>query len=106
MIVDTLIIGSWGSIGQEFPLGTSKYSPEFKADAVALYYASPGGTYASVPKDVRINHEMLRTWVRGAEQAAGTGPVEATAMPCGGPRSTCGRDQLVSSRLRETPLRV
>ncbi|MFF4836957.1 IS3 family transposase [Streptomyces sp. NPDC001315] len=61
-------------------MGTSKYSPEFKADAVALYHASPGGTYASVAKDLGINHETLRIWVRDAEQAARPGAVEATAM--------------------------
>ncbi|MBT2468205.1 IS3 family transposase [Streptomyces sp. ISL-66] len=61
-------------------MGTSKYSPEFRADAVALYHSSPGGTYASVAKDVGINHETLRTWVRDAEQAARPGAVEATAM--------------------------
>ncbi|WKK21351.1 IS3 family transposase [Streptomyces olivoreticuli] len=61
-------------------MGTSKYSPEFRADAVALYHASPGGTYASVAKDVGINHETLRTWVKEAEQAARPGAVEATAM--------------------------
>ncbi|MCX5233544.1 IS3 family transposase [Streptomyces sp. NBC_00233] len=61
-------------------MGTSKYSPEFRAGAVALYYASPGGTYASVAKDVGISHETLRTWVRDAGQAARPGAVEATAM--------------------------
>jgi transposase len=55
---------------QEFLLGTSKYSAEFRADAVGLYRASPGGTYASVARDVGVNHETLRLWVREAEQAA------------------------------------
>jgi transposase len=36
---------------------TSKYSPEFRADAVALYHSSPGGTYASVAKDLGVDHE-------------------------------------------------
>ncbi|WP_302186187.1 transposase [Streptomyces sp. ADI95-16] len=53
--------------------GTSKYSPEFRADAVALYHASPGGTYASVAKGVGVNYGTLRTWVRDAEQAARPG---------------------------------
>ncbi|MEU9447078.1 IS3 family transposase [Streptomyces sp. NPDC048304] len=61
-------------------MGTSKYSPEFRADAVALYHASPGATYASVAKDLGINHETLRIWVRDAEAAARPGAVEATAM--------------------------
>ncbi|MFF1569830.1 transposase [Streptomyces sp. NPDC058293] len=57
-----------------------KYSPGFRADAVALYHSSPGGTYASVAKDLGVNHETLRTWVRNAEQGARPGAVEATAM--------------------------
>ncbi|MET7852258.1 transposase [Streptomyces avermitilis] len=61
-------------------MGTSKYSPEFRADAVALYHSSAGGTYASVAKDLGVHHETLRTWVRDAEQAARPGAVEATAM--------------------------
>ncbi|MET7552445.1 transposase [Streptomyces sp. NPDC005479] len=61
-------------------MGTSKYSPEFRADAVALYHGSPDGTYASVAKDVGINHETLRIWVRDAGAAARPGAVEATAM--------------------------
>lgn len=31
-------------------------------------------------KDLGVNHETLRTWVRNAEQAARPGAVEATAM--------------------------
>ncbi|WP_434587336.1 IS3 family transposase [Streptomyces sp. A5-4] len=61
-------------------MGTSKYSSEFRADAVALYRSSPGRTYASVAKDLGVNHETLRTWVRDAEQAAVPGAVEASAL--------------------------
>ena len=61
-------------------MGTSKYSAEFRADAVALYRASPGGTYASVARDVGVNHETLRVWVREADQAARPGAGEASAM--------------------------
>ncbi|MEU2718803.1 transposase [Streptomyces sp. NPDC007205] len=46
----------------------------------STYHASPGGTYASVAKDVGINHETLRIWVRDAEAAARPEVVEATAM--------------------------
>jgi transposase len=61
-------------------LGTSKYSPEFRADAVALCRSSPGRTYASVAQDLGVNHETLRVWVREAEQAAAPGAVESTAL--------------------------
>ncbi|WP_371656715.1 MULTISPECIES: transposase [unclassified Streptomyces] len=61
-------------------MGTSTDSPEFKAHAVALYRASPGGTYASVAKGVGINHELLRVGFRDAEAAARPGAGEATAM--------------------------
>jgi transposase len=42
------------------------YSEEFKADAVALYVSDPGSTYASVAKDLGVNRETLRLWVRQA----------------------------------------
>jgi transposase len=45
------------------------YSEEFKADAVALYVSNPGSTYASVAKDLGVNRETLRLWVRQARQA-------------------------------------
>lgn len=50
-------------------MGTSKYSAEFRADAVALYHSSPGGTYASVAKDLGVNHETLRKRWNGASEA-------------------------------------
>lgn len=61
-------------------MGTSKYTAEFRADAVALYHANPGRTYASVAKDLGVNHETLRVWVREAEAAAVPGAVESTAL--------------------------
>ena len=57
---------------------TSRHSPEFRADAVALYHASGGRTYASVAKDLGVNHETLRVWVGDAE-AAVPGAVKSTA---------------------------
>ncbi|GII59533.1 transposase [Planotetraspora thailandica] len=52
------------------------YSAEFKADAVALYVSDPSRTYASVARDLGVNAETLRLWVRQA-QAAGTAPQKA-----------------------------
>jgi transposase len=45
------------------------YSEEFKADAVALYVSDPGSTYASVAKDLGVNRETLRLWVKQARRA-------------------------------------
>jgi transposase len=68
------------------------YSEEFKADAVALYLSDPTQTYASVAKDLGVNRETLRLWVRqaragqaGAEPAArgrepGAAPVASDAV--------------------------
>ncbi|MET8404383.1 transposase [Streptomyces sp900116325] len=75
-------------------MGTSKYSPEFRADAVALYHSSPGGTYASVVKDLGVSHETLRTWVRDAEQVTRPGAVEATAMEALGVVKVATAEQL------------
>ena len=47
------------------------YSEEFKADAVALYLSDPTRTYASVAKDLGVNRETLRLWVRQARAGRG-----------------------------------
>jgi transposase len=44
------------------------YSPEFKADAVALYLSDPGHTFEGIGKDLGVSRETLRNWVR-AERA-------------------------------------
>lgn len=55
----------------------SKYSDEFRRDAVALYRASGGGrTFAAVAKEIGVNHETLRNWVRAAD-AEPLGPESA-----------------------------
>ncbi len=52
------------------------YSEEFKADAVALYLSDPSRTYASVARDLGVNRETLRLWVRQA-RAGQTGGRQA-----------------------------
>ncbi|MGW4805173.1 transposase [Kitasatospora sp. NPDC004272] len=53
----------------------SKYSDEFRRDAVALYRASEGRrTFVAVSKEIGVNHETLRNWVRAADaEPASTG---------------------------------
>jgi transposase len=45
-----------------------RYPAEFRADAVALV-GSSGKPIAQVAKEVGVNHETLRTWIRAAEAA-------------------------------------
>ena len=40
------------------------YSPEFRAEAVALYRSRPGTTVAAVARDLGVNAETLRSWIR------------------------------------------
>jgi transposase len=47
-------------------VGMKVYSGEFKADAVALYLSDPTRTYSSVAKDLGVNRETLRLWVKHA----------------------------------------
>ena len=48
------------------------YSEEFRADAIALYLSDPARTYVSVARDLGMNAETLRVWVKAA-RAAGAG---------------------------------
>ncbi|MET7298229.1 transposase [Embleya sp. NPDC005575] len=50
----------------------SKYTDEFKREAVARFHATIGvRTFASVAAELGINHETLRGWVRLAEATDG-----------------------------------
>ncbi|MEV6207953.1 transposase [Kitasatospora sp. NPDC051914] len=53
----------------------SKYSDEFRRDAVALYRAAEGQrTFAAVAKEIGVSHGTLRNWVRAADaEPASTG---------------------------------
>jgi transposase len=58
----------------------SKHSEEFQRDAVALVRSS-NRPIAEVARELGINHETLRSWVRRAERtetlaAGGMGPAE------------------------------
>ena len=47
------------------------YSPEFNADAVALYLSDPSHTFQGVGKDLGLSRETLRNWVRAERAHAG-----------------------------------
>lgn len=49
-------------------MGTYRYSAEFRADAVALARSSDR-PLAQVARDLGINHETLRQWVKSAQRA-------------------------------------
>ncbi|MEU8976012.1 IS3 family transposase [Streptomyces monashensis] len=64
------------------------YSPEFKADAVALYHSDPDLTIVQAARDLGINPETLRNWIR-AGRTRGASPTKNT------------KDTLVSKATKE-----
>ncbi|WP_442818689.1 transposase [Streptomyces sp. NBC_01320] len=100
-------------------MGTSKYSPEFRADAVALYRSGPGRTYASVAKNLGVKTTRRSARGRGIPsrlpcparwrparwrgRTSGCGAqvkeLELEREPAKAGREVfCGRDQLVRNR--------
>ena len=59
------------------------YSPEFKADAVALYLSDPNHTYEGVGKDLGVSRETLRNWVRVHRARSGEDPTTSTSTKDG-----------------------
>ncbi|MBK6017422.1 IS3 family transposase [Streptomyces sp. MBT53] len=55
------------------------YSPEFKADAVALYLSDPGHASEGIGKDLGISRETLRNWVRTERARHGGGSTTSTS---------------------------
>ncbi len=54
------------------------YSPEFKADAVALYLSDPAHTFEGIGKDLGISRETLRNWVRAERARRGESGMTST----------------------------
>ncbi|WP_405720757.1 transposase [Streptomyces sp. NBC_00046] len=63
----------------------SKYSAEFRSDAITLWRASAGRrTFKDVAADLNVNPETLRTWVRDADGLPGaSGASQDTAAELG-----------------------
>ena len=72
----------------------SKYPEEFRRDAVALARTSPGRPLREIARELGVNHESLRRWVRDAEQADECG----TARPDRDELSTDERAELIRLR--------
>ncbi|MEO3876581.1 transposase [Nonomuraea sp. B12E4] len=49
------------------------YTPEFKADAVALYHSDPDLTIAQAARDLGVHSDTLSNWVRADARGATTG---------------------------------
>lgn len=69
------------------------YSPEFKADAVALYLSDPGHTFEGIGKDLGVSRETLRNWVRAERARRGESGATST--------STSTKDVPVSEATRQ-----
>ncbi|MFD4912597.1 transposase [Streptomyces virginiae] len=83
----------------------SKYSAEFRSDAIALWRASAGRrTFRDVAADLNVNPETLRTWIRDADDR----PVASGApqdCPAGWARGG-GRGLALLGTTRRTERRV
>lgn len=82
------------------------YSPEFKADAVALYVNNPGRTIRSVADDLGVNHETLRNWInahraRQREHGAGEDSAPTAGAPVPSENMLEKENKQLRARIRE-----
>jgi transposase-like protein len=71
------------------------YSPEFKADAVALFHSEPDLTIAQTARDLGINAETLRNWIRADRVRGGsTTGMTRKKMTSTAPASEASREEL------------
>ncbi|QFY10184.1 transposase [Nonomuraea phyllanthi] len=90
-------------------MAMKSYPPEFKADAVALYLSDPARTYASVARDLGINRETLRLWVKEARANGTAGDKAApakrpTACPLSSDDVLEKENKQLKARIRELEL--
>ena len=91
-------------------MAMKSYPPEFKADAVALYLSDPARTIASVAKDLGVNRETLRLWVKQARAEGTAGPKRQGPVkrPATGPLSSDDvleeENKQLKARIRELEL--
>ncbi|EGX58298.1 transposase orfA for insertion sequence element [Streptomyces zinciresistens K42] len=76
------------------------YSPEFKADAVALYLSGPGHTFEGVGKDLGISRETLRNGVRTDRARHGGGSTTSTERNAVDSPPTAEEPQAANEALR------
>jgi transposase len=76
------------------------YSPEFKADAVALYHSEPGVTIVKIARDLGINAETLRNWIRADRARGGTGTRSTEKTTVDGPPPTAEELRAENEALR------
>ncbi|MFI9272113.1 transposase [Kitasatospora sp. NPDC052896] len=69
------------------------YSSEFKADAVALYHSDPDLTIVQAARDLGVNPETLRNWIRADHRT-------------GGATSTTAKDHRVDDAQTQDELRA
>ena len=63
--------------------GSSRYPEEFRRDAVALVRSS-ARPLAQVARELGVNHETLRTWVRAADRAESAAETGGDAVGAAG----------------------
>jgi transposase len=81
----------------------SKYPEQFRRDAVELVRSSPGRPLREIGRELGVNHETLRGWVKAANRAEQntTGPGEG-----GGELSTGEREELRRLRSKVAELEL
>jgi transposase len=59
----------------------SKYPEQFRRDAVELVRSSPGRPLREIGRELGVNHETLRGWVKAADRAEQntTGPGQGSS---------------------------